>query len=153
MKHWLISIVAAAVLAGCQPQPETLVTGGYDPQEMEQAIETARSKVDVFLAELASPTGTDHAVKAAVEDDGQTEHFWLTGVVYKNGAFTGRISNQPGVINSVAFGQLWTVSKEEVSDWKFMKDGKIHGNYTMRPLLKTLSKEEAARYRKMLAEP
>ncbi len=34
-----------------------------------------------------------------------------------------------------------------------MRDGKMHGNYTMRPLLRTLPDDEAAQYRSILAEP
>jgi uncharacterized protein YegJ (DUF2314 family) len=39
-----------------------------------------------------------------------------------------------------------------MSDWMFMRDGKMHGNYTMRPLLKTMPAEQAAKLRSMLAE-
>lgn len=34
-----------------------------------------------------------------------------------------------------------------------MRDGKMHGNYTMRPLLKTMPADEAAQLRSLLAEP
>jgi uncharacterized protein YegJ (DUF2314 family) len=35
----------------------------------------------------------------------------------------------------------------------FMRDGKMHGNYTMRPLLKAMPEEEAAKLRSLLASP
>lgn len=57
-----------------------------------------------------------------------------------------------GPVN-VQFGQKWTVKKEDISDWMFMRDGKMHGNYTMRPLLKTMPEREAAQFRSILAEP
>ena len=34
-----------------------------------------------------------------------------------------------------------------------MRDGKMYGNYTMRPLLKTMPEEEAAKFRSLLASP
>ncbi len=138
---------------GEQSEPETLVESGYDQNEMDQAIETARSKVDSFLTALSTPTGEDHAVKAPIKDDETVEHFWLIDVVYKDGSFTGTINNDPGLVSNVKFGQRWTLKKAEISDWMYMKDGKMHGNYTMRPLLKTLPDHEAAQYRSMLAEP
>ena len=50
-------------------------------------------------------------------------------------------------------GQKWKLPKQEISDWMFMKYEKMHGNYTLRPLLKTMSKTEAARWRAVFAEP
>lgn len=35
----------------------------------------------------------------------------------------------------------------------FMRDGKMHGNYTMRPLLSTMSEEQATKLRSVLADP
>lgn len=147
-------IVALAALCGCQrSRPETLVDSGYDQKEMDDAIARARSEVDSYLAELASPTGEDHAVKAPITDGDKTEHFWLGDIKFENGEFKGTINNEPGVVSNVKIGQPWTVKKGDISDWMFMRDGKMHGNYTMRPLLKTLPAADAAEYRSMLAEP
>lgn len=35
----------------------------------------------------------------------------------------------------------------------YFKNDKMHGNFTMRPLLKQMSPEEAAEFRALLAEP
>lgn len=45
------------------------------------------------------------------------------------------------------------VRNEDISDWLFMRDGKMYGNYTLRPLLATMPEEAAAYYKAMLAEP
>lgn len=155
MKSNLLLFFACAILtcAGCNQKPETLVEGGYDQQEMDEAIARARSETDNFLQELASGNGTDFAVKAPIEDNGATEHFWLIDIVYKDGVFEGSIGDEPGVVKNVEYGQKWTIKKSEISDWMFMRDGKIHGNYTMRPLLKTLPDDEAETLRSMLADP
>ncbi|HEX5106695.1 MAG TPA: DUF2314 domain-containing protein [Pirellulaceae bacterium] len=120
---------------------------------MEAAIGRARSEVETFIAELEAGNGEDFGVKAPVTDKGEVEHFWLTDVVYRDGEFEGLIGNDPGIVSNVEFGQKWTVKKSEISDWMFMRDGKMHGNYTMRPLLKTMSAAEAEQYRSMLANP
>ena len=57
------------------------------------------------------------------------------------------------MVTNVKEGQKWSVKKSEISDWMFMRDGKMHGNYTMRPLLKTMSEEEAAKFKSLLANP
>ena len=137
----------------CSKSPETLVEGGYDEQEMDAAIARAQSEVDSFIAEMLKSNGTDFAVKAPIQDQDETEHFWLTDIVYRNGKFEGVIGNEPGIVTNVKSGQKWTVKKSEISDWMFMREGKMYGNYTIRPLLKTMPEEEAARFRSMLANP
>jgi uncharacterized protein YegJ (DUF2314 family) len=148
----LVGLLVLSIV-GCNSKPETLITEEYDQAEMDAAIARARGEVDAFIAELNNPTGEDHAVKAPVQDGEATEHFWLTGVSFRDGKFHGTINNDPGIVSNVKFGQSWSLSKEEISDWMYMRDGKMYGNYTMRPLLKTLPDEEAAQYRAMLAEP
>ena len=137
----------------CSKKPETLVEGGYDEQEMDAAIARARKEVDSFIAELSKRNGTDFAVKVPIADKEEVEHFWLTDIVYRDGKFEGEIGNEPGVVTNVKMGQKWSVKKSEISDWMFMRDGKMHGNYTVRPLLKTMPEEKAASIRSMLANP
>ena len=159
MRTFVLGAIAfvSLVCGGCIPSspsvPETLVTEGYDEAEMDAAIARARSEIDIFIAELAAGNGTDFGVKAPIEDNGEVEHFWLTDVTYSDGTFEGLIGNDPGMVRNVTFGQKWKISKTEISDWTFMRDGKMHGNYTLRPLLKTMPDEEAEMYRSMLAEP
>ena len=141
------------LVGGCSSRPETLVDGGYDEAAMEAATKRALSEVDSFIADLESQESENYAVKAPIEDQGETEHFWLTDVSFADGKFTGTIGNEPGIVSNVKMGQPYTIGKTEISDWMFMRDGKMHGNYTMRPLLETMPKEEADMYRQMFASP
>ena len=50
-------------------------------------------------------------------------------------------------------GQRIEVNERQISDWMYLRAGKIVGNYTMRPLLQRMPPEEVARYRAMLADP
>jgi len=153
MKHSLKIAIVLLAFYGCgKSKPDTLIES-YDKQEMDAAIARARSETDKFIAELSAPTGTGHAVKAPITDGEQTEHFWLTDVVFQNGQFTGTINNDPGLVTNVKIGQKRTLKKEEISDWMFIRDGKMYGNYTMRPLFKAMPEAQAAKFRAMLAEP
>lgn len=153
-KHLLIFLALSLLLVcSCSRQPDTLVTGGYDEKEMEAAIARARAEVNVFIAALNEGKGLNFAVKAPVKEGDETEHFWLTDVVYRDGTFEGLIGNDPGVVKNVKFGQKWKIEKSEISDWMFVRDEKIHGNYTMRPLLKTMKKEEAEMWKSRFATP
>jgi uncharacterized protein YegJ (DUF2314 family) len=141
------------IICSCNRDPETLVRDGYDEQEMETAIARARAEIDVFIAALEKGQGSDFAIKVPITDRGETEHFWLTDVTYRDDAFEGLIGNDPGIVTNVKFGQKWKSKKSEISDWLFMRDKKMHGNYTLRPLLKTMKKEEAQMWRSRFAEP
>jgi uncharacterized protein YegJ (DUF2314 family) len=146
-------LLGVCVSCSLKSKPETLVEGGYDQKEMDDAIARARSEVDSFLKELEAQNGEAFSVKAPITDKGQTEHFWLTDIVYKDGQFEGLVGNDPGIVSNVKLGDKWTIKKEDISDWMFMRDDKIHGNYTMRPLLKTMPKDQADAMRSLLAEP
>ena len=147
----LLAMVALAI--GCSSSPDTLIEGGYDEAEMAAATERAIAEVDTFIADLESGRSENYAVKAPIEDSGETEHFWLIGVTFANNQFTGTINNEPGMVSNVTMGQQYTLGKTEISDWMFMRDGKMHGNYTLRPLLATMPEAEADQYRSILASP
>ena len=121
--------------AGFSEVSDTLVTGGYDKQAMSDAN---KKDADTF------------AVKAPITDHGRTEHFWLTDVTYSNGMFIGVISNDPGIVTNVEYGQEWKIKKEDISDWMYTRGDKIYGGYTIDPLLVTYPKEEADELRAKL---
>ncbi len=134
-------------------QPETLYTGSYDEQEMDAAMELARSEVDTFIAVMQQGNGTDFSVKVPIEDANGTEYFWISNIKYRDGSFEGTIGNEPGIVKNVKFGQKWTIAKSEISDWMYLRDGKMHGNYTMRVMLKSLPEDQAEEMRSRLADP
>ncbi|MCC9603735.1 DUF2314 domain-containing protein [Stieleria sp. JC731] len=151
-KYALWSLLAMTVFSiGCSSKPDTLVEGGYDEAEMAAATERALAEVDTFIADLKSGRSENYAVKAPIEDNGVTEHFWLTEVTFADNEFTGTINNEPGMVSNVTIGQQYSLGKTEISDWMFIRDGKMHGNYTLRPLLATMPEADADQYRAMFA--
>lgn len=151
-RRWIL-LCALLLACGCGSKPETLAETGYDQREMDWAIDRARREVGWFLSQMQAGHGSDWSVKVPIADGEKVEHFWLTSITYSNGQFSGLIGNDPGVVSNVSFGDEWTVSWSQISDWMFVRDGKIHGNYTMRPLLKTLPPEKARQLHAMLAQP
>lgn len=153
MRSFAILALGVIFISGCSREtPSTLATGGYDEKEMDVAIADARKSIDRFLAELKNPTGDSHAVKVPVVDGEHTEHFWMSDLKVIGGEFRGVINNEPAKVTNVKLGQSWSIKVNEVSDWMYMKDGKIVGNYTLRPLLKNMPDDEAESIRGMLAE-
>ena len=138
------------LLIGCSKEPETLVRAGYDETAMNAAIERARKEVDQFLKVLAANDADSFSVKAPITDKNGTEHFWITDVRYANGEFAGKIGNDPGIVENVKMGQDWKIKKSEISDWMFVRGEKIHGGYTIDPLLPTMDKARADEMRRKL---
>lgn len=117
---------------------------------MDAAIATARGKIEEFKKVLAAKEGEMFSVKTPVEENGLTEHFWLSDVSYSDGVFSGKIANEPGIVGNVKFGDSWTVKETEISDWMFMRGEMIHGGFTLEPLLKSMPEEQAEELRAKL---
>lgn len=125
-----------------------------DP-EMTAAIAKARASLPEFWAAMDGRTpGTNgFALKVKITDKSDVEHFWLNGIERKAGKFIGTINNEPATVKSVKFGQRYTFGEADITDWMFMRADKIVGNETMRPLLKRMPPDQAARFRAMLEKP
>ena len=137
-------------LAGCRKNPDTLVRGDYDVVAMDKAIARARSEVDVFIAVLKANDAESFSVKAPIKDENGTEHFWITDVAFVDGEFEGHVGNDPGIVKNVVLGQKWRIKKTEISDWMYVRAGRIHGGYTIDPLLASFDKAKSDDIRRRL---
>lgn len=149
----LLMLVAAIGCDSSAVNDPVLGPDSYDEIEMQAAIDRARREVDVFIAELSKNEADSYSVKAPIKDGAIVEHFWLKDVTYKNGRFDGTIDNEPADVSNVKLGQRWSLAKNEISDWLYMKGGKMYGNYTLRPMLPALPPDEAGMLKAMLADP
>lgn len=145
----VLLISLSCLFFGCSKKPETLA-GDYDQAEMDAAISRARSETDVFIKVLASNDADSFSVKAPITDSNGTEHFWITDVRFVDGMFIGLVGNDPGIVKNVRFGQEWKIKKEEISDWMYIRSDRIHGGYTIDPLLATFPADQADALRKKL---
>ncbi len=127
-----------------------------DP-EMTAAIATARASLPEFWSRHGAPqAGEDgFALKVAVPvGPKHNEHIWVGDVVRaKDGRLSGRFANQPRDIKGKKAGDAVTFTEAQVSDWMFMRRGKIVGAQTLRPMLKRLPKAQADDLRARLESP
>jgi uncharacterized protein YegJ (DUF2314 family) len=148
-----------AVVAEAKPpsgaSSEKTISVASDDAEMNAAITKARNSLGTFWSTFEKPgTGeADFALKVAISDKGQTEHFWLTNIERKDGKTAGIISNTPTLVKSVTQGQRYEFSEDQISDWLYKRNGKMVGNETMRPLLKRMPREQAEAYRSLYETP
>ena len=65
----------------------------------------------------------------------------------------GTISNDPNIVASVKLGDRIAIPEADISDWLYMREGKMVGNRTLMTLLKTMPAKDAEAYKEMMAEP
>lgn len=146
----LVVLFGLILLAGgCSRKPETLIDH-YDKKKMELAIVEARSTFDQFLVRFRSPQPGDEAffIKVRIEDEHGVEHFWLGDLKLEGEPYTGTIDNEPGIVKKVKLGQTYSFSRGEISDWMYINNGKMQGNYTLRVELESMPARDAQAIRK-----
>ncbi|WP_165793777.1 YegJ family protein [Hyphococcus luteus] len=144
------------LLAGCgqaQVKDRTVEVATNDAA-VNAAMKEARASLPQFFAKAADPQpGTEaYALKVKVEDKNGVEHFWVTPFSKTDDGFTGVINNEAAVVEKVSLGEPYAFTADEISDWMYVQNGKIHGGYTIRAMLPSMPKEEAAQYQALLAD-
>jgi uncharacterized protein YegJ (DUF2314 family) len=147
----VLLLTAALLVAGCSRKPATL-TSNYDEKKMEQAIADARASFDTFLARYRNPQpGDEHFnVKVRIEDKHGVEHFWVSDLKLDAEPFSGKIDDEPGIVKKVKLGQDYSFTRGDISDWMYMANGKMQGNYTLRVELESMPPGEAAALKKKI---
>jgi uncharacterized protein YegJ (DUF2314 family) len=124
--------------------------------EMIEAQVKARASLDRFWAVQASPRSGEEgfALKVAVPVQGsETEHIWTNNITREGQKVLGTVNNTPRRARTLRLGDRIEIVPDRISDWMYLRNGRIVGNFTLRPLLKRMPPAEAERYRAMLAEP
>ena len=150
----IATVAIAALLSSCSKRDPVIHVEKDDP-EMNAAIAKGRETLPKFWQVFRDhPKGeSDFALKVKITDEKGTEYFWAIDIAQRDGETLGTINNDPEIVKSVKLGDRIAIPEKDISDWMYMRDEKIVGNYTLRPLLKKMPKDEAERLKNMLAEP
>jgi uncharacterized protein YegJ (DUF2314 family) len=110
-------------------------------QEMEDAVDQARSSIGEFFAafENPQPNQTSFLIKARFVDGETSEHIWLADLDFNSRPATGIVSNEPG-ISSLTYLERVPFLPDQVSDWMYLQDGRLVGGFTTRVLLRASAK-------------
>lgn len=159
VRYWALAV--AVLWAGVVSQAEAGTRGGeqfqgnqaVDPKPyqvrsehaaMQEAVTKARKTVGQFIGALQhpSPGESDFEVKKPFVEEGNVEHIWLSDVTFARGRFQGKVDNEPGKIRGLKAGQVVSVNFDEISDWVYIKNGKLIGGYTIRAHYNELTPHE-----------
>ena len=130
-------------------QGEPPVTGfkAEDP-EMNAAMQKARDTLPQFEKRLTQPPAAQQHIglKARFEEDGEVEHMWVNDVVITPEGYRGTLGNEPVHIKSIGVGSPVTITRQQVSDWMAIDDGKLVGAFTLRVQRDRMTPEQRAQF-------
>lgn len=164
MRIFAMAVIAALVSSSvrAQDQEATHMSGrenkqpgapGYQQvqdgdKQFARAHEQAQRTLGLFIAALKKKRNGDSGfeLKKTFVDGDKVEHIWLRDVTYDGQNFRAKVDNQPMDVKNVRLGQTVTVTPHDVTDWMFVKDGKLIGGYTTRVLYARLTPEQRAEF-------
>ena len=161
MPRILTRILCAALLAvtftSCKKkwQGDHVINVESTDADMLAAIAKARETLPTFWQAFDHHEHGEErfALKVKITDSHGTEHFWLNNVERKDGKVFGTINNDADIVKSVKLDERIEILEPDISDWLFMRDDKMVGNYTLRVLFKQMPAEEVEKYKKLMVEP
>ena len=125
--------------------------------EMNAAIAKGRATLPAFWVswETPKPAETGHSLKVRFANPKNNgEHIWMADVKRTaDGGYSGRFANAPRDLPGRKAGEVALFREADITDWMFMRNGKIVGGETIRPLLKSLPKADADALRAKLETP
>ncbi|MEO7984833.1 MAG: DUF2314 domain-containing protein [Bacteroidota bacterium] len=162
MKIFLVIIIALSAFCSCNNDPgskekpiearinkydsaDKMALYSQSDGEMNAAQTKARNSYPEFLNALQKKCKGCHdfVVKMRFgygEDNG--EHIWIDGLRIVDKTVWGIVANIPENIQNLHYGDTVEVVEKNISDWKYVQDGKLIGGYTLRVMYQTMSEEE-----------
>jgi len=143
-------LVCAMLLFSCEKPaklPESTVIPVYqDDGEIARIAEDARNTLPVFFRYLTRAGSSDDCyVKypfLADDDSGvDREQVWLTGIQFNNGRYFGVLASDPRHLSGKKKGDVVLIDMEAITDWMYVRGGKIIGGESIKYLLERIPEE------------
>jgi uncharacterized protein YegJ (DUF2314 family) len=159
----LVAAVAALAIFGsltavvAQDRSPVIDFSTADP-DMKVAIEKGRATLPTFWASYDAPKSseTGHSLKVRFPSPKTRggEHIWIAAVKKgPDGRYSGKFANTPRDLPGKKAGDLTEFAEADITDWMFMRNGKIVGGETIKPSLKSLPKADADALRARMESP
>jgi uncharacterized protein YegJ (DUF2314 family) len=81
------------------------------------------------------------------EDSNGIETFWITHFRPLEQGFIGEVANEPRIVKSVTWGQQLRFTREQITDWGYLKNDRQVGSFTICALFKEMPAEQVEYYR------
>ena len=149
-----IVVGALLLLLGACSERDKIVDVDADDPEMNAAIAQARESLPRFWEVFEKRGGGEEkfALKVKITDQHGTEYFWATNIERRDKKTFGTIDNDPNIVANVKFGDRIEIPDGDIADWLYMRQGKVVGNRTVRPLFRKMPQADVERIKSMLAD-
>jgi len=119
----------------------------YDNPEILRIAREARSGFPQFFRHLTRPNADEsnfcikYPFTEVYDNDIITEQIWLTGIRFRNGRYYGTPVNTPLHISGMRKGRAVNFSTDGITDWMFVRNGKIIGGQSIKYLLEQIPEQ------------
>lgn len=162
MKVWLILLLIT--LAGCRDRGHVIEKTGKkngdklyrpseDDEDMNAAIQEAIRTFPFFMRAMQQPDSslTDFAVKMKfAKGDVNREHRWVSDLHMIGGQLFGVLKDDPLHADGMESGDTLRVIRDDISDWMYLKNGKLQGGYTMKAKYNKMDENNKRKFREAL---
>ena len=124
-------------------EPDVLTFADGD-QQMNAAIAEAKRTIDEFIRNIGKNegSGVKRSLKVRFDTDKEPEHIWVGDVKMTGQGFEGVLENEPVNIKGLKAGDKVTFSKNQISDWILISEGKVKGGFTIKVVRNQMSPDE-----------
>jgi uncharacterized protein YegJ (DUF2314 family) len=135
-------------------EPETGYIADSDP-EMAAAIAQAQETLPQFwqVFEARDHGESDFLLVVRITDKGRTEHFVIADFERRDGKTFITIRSDPKVVSNVKRGDRIEIPATDITDWRYVRDGKQVGLRTAKILLKRMPTDRIQAAKKLLTAP
>ena len=152
MKRALFVMLLALPLPGFSENKIDDQVRYVDEQDsaMNSAIAEARSTLEGFFSIAENPPeGADgFKLKVMVSDGFGVEHLWFSPFRKIEGGYAGVLVNEPNLIRSMKYGEVYAFRESQITDWGYVLNGKQIGSYTVCVLFDTMDASTVEQYKR-----
>ena len=148
-------VVAARQSPEAGHSTDRTIAVSSEDRDMNAAIAKARATLPAFYRRWKHPAKgeTQFCLKVKITAGDDTEHFWLVDLKGVPGKVSGVINNDPEFVHTVSLGQRIPIPNEHISDWMYVRKGKIVGNLTARALFRHMPPDELRKLKNLFENP
>ena len=161
-RRWAVALFVAAIPGLAAATEDPVVYATPNDEDIARATEDAQATLGNVLERAATGGIPMEALQLKVaiprdhvqREDGETLHerLWVQGIVrLDETTLEGLLANDPHDLPDMKRGDRHRFTIDEIVDWLFVVNGKMHGAYSLRVMLPVLPKEQADAFRAMLA--
>ena len=150
----LIIGASLALLTACSKRDKAVIHGDNDPV-IAAAISKAQAMLPQFwqVFDKRASGETNFVLMFRITDKGRIEHFQTTDFERRDGKTMVTISHAPKIVASVKLGDRIEIPEADITDWRYMRDGKYVGNVTFKAQFKHMRAADVEQVKKMMADP